>query len=346
MSRPDQILDILQADIVASLKHAATIPHAKVFTGAEEDFETRIEKALATKRTDAGGKRGLAIQVLPIAVPDSEGDLPGPPLKLKVQVLIVENLTANRSASHGTLMTTSQAAINVLSFLQLRSFGRSSLYAEKNPITPYKIEPGFGAHIVTVFLSNAGGDIAPKVSPVTDSWIADIAPGDAWGPLTITGITDSGSPSAIPQLPYAGMSNNRPLWTNTGQTLIANPRWRCHHNQDNLWVCEDVVLGWMFTSASTAANPLELEWLLVSGPFTLGGSPILNATPESPGALQLSCADGDAEIYYTTDGTYPSPTTSQLYSAPITGLEPGDLVRSAAYVDGKDPSDVLETNLI
>jgi hypothetical protein len=242
MSRPDQILDVLQADIVAALKHAVTIPHAQVFTGDEEDFATRIEKALATKKTDDSGKRGLAIQVLPIMVPDTEGNLPGPPLKLKVQVLIVENMQVNRSVNHGTLMTSSQAGLNVLNFLQLRSFGGSSLYAEKNPITPFKMEPGFGAHIVTLLCASHGGQTTPKALPVMDQWVEDEETGD--------------------------------------------------------------------------------------------------------GSVVLTCADESAEIYYTRDGTYPAPDNGTLYTDPITGLEPGDLIRSAAYVDGKNPSDILDTKII
>lgn len=56
-----------------------------------------------------------------------------------------------------------------------------------------------------------------------------------------------------------------------------------------------------------------------------------------PHALTLTTATPDAQIYYTTDGSYPSKDKT-LYEDPIEGLEIGTSLRTAAYKDGLLPS--------
>jgi hypothetical protein len=56
----------------------------------------------------------------------------------------------------------------------------------------------------------------------------------------------------------------------------------------------------------------------------------------------LACATAAAAIYYTLDGeTFPSglETEATLYAAPFT-VEPGDIVRAAAYKTGLHGSGV------
>lgn len=232
MSRPDQLLDILQADIVSVLKNTPTIPHAYIFTGSEKDFRTRIEKELGTRTANTDGKRGLGIQVLPIAVTAGETNLPGPPLKLRCQILAIENMTLNRNADRGTGMTTSQAALNILGALHLHNFGIASLYAEANPITPEKAEPGFEAHVITLFCRSDG---------------------------------------------YGGPGK--------------------------------VAIPW----------PTEADDIIT-----------------------LTTATAGAAIYYTTDGSYPTPDNGTLYAAPITGAIVGTTYRAAAYLSPLNPSDLAQ----
>ncbi len=71
-----------------------------------------------------------------------------------------------------------------------------------------------------------------------------------------------------------------------------------------------------------------------------------NSTMGSPShaVIILDCATEGATIYYTADGTYPSPATAEVYVAE-TGIEMpevGTVVRAAAFAPGHNPSDVLE----
>ena len=67
--------------------------------------------------------------------------------------------------------------------------------------------------------------------------------------------------------------------------------------------------------------------------------------PQTTGnALELSCATQGAAIWYTTDGSYPSPanTAAILYEGPILGLDSGTTVRAAAYATALNPGDCDE----
>jgi hypothetical protein len=82
------------------------------------------------------------------------------------------------------------------------------------------------------------------------------------------------------------------------------------------------------------------------------------ATPERPGncnaawleddTLRLACATGAADIYYTTDGSYPAPANEAaiLYTAPVSGLAVGTVVRAAGWVAGQAPGNVLEVTIV
>lgn len=83
MSEPDQLLDVLQADIVAVLKNTPALSDAFIFTGSEKDLATRLNKTFGTRTDSSGGKRGLGIQVLPIFTDAAENNLPGPPFMLR-----------------------------------------------------------------------------------------------------------------------------------------------------------------------------------------------------------------------------------------------------------------------
>jgi hypothetical protein len=172
MTAPFEILDTLQADIVAVLKATPGLENAFVFTGSEKDLATKLAKTFATRTTGREGKRGLGLQVLPVFVEEADANLPGPPLKLRLQVLCVESLLANRGAS-GTGTTSSQAALTALAALHLRSVGILSLYSEGTPVRPEAIDEGFEAHLVTVH-ARANGLAAPeKVLGISQSMAGD-----------------------------------------------------------------------------------------------------------------------------------------------------------------------------
>lgn len=151
MIENDEVLETMQADILGMLENTPSLK-GHVFKDNEGDFQSRLEKSLGTKTAGSTGKRGLAIIVLQVDVTEAEKNLPGPPLKLRVRVLMIENIVVNRSATKGTLQRSSQAAVNVLSTLQLSGFGGYSVYADKGPIAPQTVPDGLSSHLVTLYV--------------------------------------------------------------------------------------------------------------------------------------------------------------------------------------------------
>lgn len=68
------------------------------------------------------------------------------------------------------------------------------------------------------------------------------------------------------------------------------------------------------------------------------------ATEAKPIPVNISCDSGEAAVFYTTDGSPPSPTnkTAILYAGPFDVTEPCR-VRAAAFVDGQIASDTAES---
>lgn len=64
-----------------------------------------------------------------------------------------------------------------------------------------------------------------------------------------------------------------------------------------------------------------------------------------PEAMELTTATDPAEIYYTTDGKYPTPQCGTLYTAPIENLAAGTVVRAAAYAEGLMPGPLTEIEI-
>lgn len=83
--------------------------------------------------------------------------------------------------------------------------------------------------------------------------------------------------------------------------------------------------------------------LELRAPGVAGDGRVLQVTvSESDDTITLATATEGASIYYTTDGTYPTPTNGTLYTAPIVGPTIGETWRVAAYKTGLNPSDVLQ----
>jgi hypothetical protein len=84
---------------------------------------------------------------------------------------------------------------------------------------------------------------------------------------------------------------------------------------------------------------LVTSWIPSGNPTPPTGDPVMELLGSA--AITLTCATPGASIRYTTDGSYPAPSKT-LYTAPITGLLAGTIVRTAAYATGLNPGDVTE----
>lgn len=241
MSSSDDLLEVLQADVAAVLSLTPQLSTACVLADNEGDIESRVLKALAPM-TETGGKVGLAIVVLCPEVSKADKNLPGPPLSLMIEIQVIEDVLLNRDEEMGSGQRSTQAALIVLSVLQLYNFGGLLLYADKNPLTPVTIKPGYVSHKVTLYAAAQGLNLA-KTSPV------------------LVAIDDS--------------------------------------------------------------------------PFHQPGQP-------SAQVIIFGCETPSVDIFYTTDGSYPSPATGTPYTTFIAMPAAGTIIRAAAYSPAMTPSDILE----
>jgi hypothetical protein len=113
----------------------------------------------------------------------------------------------------------------------------------------------------------------------------------------------------------------------------------------------------MLVPGETPIRPFRSATGTVSHILTLGCRLAGLAEPTRPGncnaawlendTLRLACASGAADIWYTTDGSYPSPGNAEaaLYTGPIAGLEVGDRVRCAGWLPDLNPGNVLELTI-
>jgi hypothetical protein len=118
------------------------------------------------------------------------------------------------------------------------------------------------------------------------------------------------------------------------------------------WPKEGPALKWTFNSAGAGyGSPAVVNGTV----YLLGtkdknevvlaidgatGSPLITQTNEAT-ELTLSCETPESSIYYTTDGSFPTPAKT-LYTAAIPDPEVGTVFRAAAYVTGLNPSDAVE----
>ena len=73
-------------------------------------------------------------------------------------------------------------------------------------------------------------------------------------------------------------------------------------------------------------------------------APVITADA-SAGTATISCANADATIYYTTDGTTPSATNGTAYTGQISGLSLMTTLQAIAVRDGWNDSPVVSTTL-
>lgn len=111
-----------------------------------------------------------------------------------------------------------------------------------------------------------------------------------------------------------------------------------------------------FHAAANAIQPLPAQAGLVShvvamlchyqAPTGPGKVAALNAAWIEDDTLQLQCATLESSIYFTTDGTFPTPSNGTLYTGPVAGLAVGTTVRAAAYKTGLNPGDAIELQVV
>lgn len=113
----------------------------------------------------------------------------------------------------------------------------------------------------------------------------------------------------------------------------------------------------VFTGGANAIVPVELDGLrayLVSVstkvqltiPSKVVRPVIAPSVPASPSSITLSTATSGADIYYTTDGSYPSAANvaALLYSAPFVQATAAT-IRAAASKAGMQQSDIAQVNI-
>lgn len=98
--------------------------------------------------------------------------------------------------------------------------------------------------------------------------------------------------------------------------------------------------------------PYQPDGYATAGPDGLtysaqtGATGTATVTAAGEATITLTCATAGASIYYTTDGTYPTPDNGTLYAAPFNAPELGTTIRAAGYKTGLNPGDCLEFTLV
>jgi hypothetical protein len=86
--------------------------------------------------------------------------------------------------------------------------------------------------------------------------------------------------------------------------------------------------------------------LKVAGGMQGPGKPAQVTAEETDDVVYLSCATAGASIWYTIDGSYPTPANGTEYVGGISDLTPGTVLRAAAYKTGLNPGDVTEILIV
>ncbi len=143
----DDILSRIQMDTAAALRATPGLALAKHHLDNEGDLEATIERSLATL-DDESGRMGLALLVIAPSLEDVDQNLPGPQMVALQTVQVIEHALLNRDPLQGTGIRASLAALRVLRALHLHAAGSRAWYAEKPPILPLTVKPGFLSYVV------------------------------------------------------------------------------------------------------------------------------------------------------------------------------------------------------
>lgn len=320
----DDFLETLQADVVAILKAVPSLADVTIIPEDDGDMEAKITRKLGTLTESGSGKIGCVAVVMLPEITEAEANLPGPPVEVLVKVQVIEQHTINRGAT-GSGVRSSEGALRVLNALHHQGLAYAALYADKKPVEPVEVKKGFLSHMVTLNV-RYGALIGPgKPAQVMAEW------SEGSSALTLTGITNPADSDPLVLQQIADV-NGYNAWENADG-------WNIQWNVPE-WAVFKLGSYSAISGPSTAESPTEIiVWDVTQG----AGQPTITGGGGSS-SLTLTCATSGSSIRYTTDGTYPSPSKT-LYTAPITGLQAGTIVRAAAYKTGLNPGDCTEIEI-
>lgn len=176
MSDSSHILELMQADVFGVLDEVLPLKTANLVLDGDGDLDGKVERALASLTVRNGNdKRGLAIVVLRPEVAEATENLPGPPLMIKIEVQVIEQVLFNRDPVRGSMIRANQAALHVLASLHQRSIGSCLLFAKKDPIHSLPVIPGHVSSGVTLY-AYANVSVMPR-TPGVEPYQSNKTPG-------------------------------------------------------------------------------------------------------------------------------------------------------------------------
>lgn len=99
------------------------------------------------------------------------------------------------------------------------------------------------------------------------------------------------------------------------------------------------------TTPDIDGHEVSMTLLYPLQPIPRVATPVLSTDPATPGVLTITTATADAQIWTTTNGSLPTPTTGTLYTAPLTIIASIPRLRVLATKSGHSPSTVVETSV-
>jgi hypothetical protein len=197
------------------------------------------------------------------------------------------------------------------------------------------VKTGYVSDAVTLY-AKFGGVVTARPLAVQAEMISGPAS------VTVTGtLTDGALPVTFPVLDSLSEVDGQPFYTGTNGAITASLGYSAELESYRLIYDPGPGANSVWVSFDEVPTDYDALSLSPSSPAT--GTPVITLSPGGS-ALQLTCETPASTIRYTTDGSYPSPAAT-LYTAPISGLSGGMLIRAAAYVTGMPPSDVIDIPL-
>ena len=140
-------------------------------------------------------------------------------------------------------------------------------------------------------------------------------------------------------------------WTDiTSECALSNGSWNWVES-GNVEVAgtSPVYFAWVYTSGESSAAGWEIDNILVlaeAGDASEVATPVITPNGGSyyePQTVSITCADADAVIRYTTDGTEPT-ESSTIYSQPFT-VNTTTTIMAKAWKEGMTPSFTATANI-